>query len=789
MMLLLALLALFAAVCLLLEAQRAHGTALIAMLVLCTADSMLINRPVVESVGSPLPGYQPLPLVLLILMVLALLAGWRERLQGEQRRRQESSLSEAERLASSAAGVAKRNTGLSALGIWLLGLCRGIFWLLLVCSAVLDAALLAYFHDFGSFGAEQFIGLLQTTPREALEGSSRYLGWRMFGYVSLLCACIFAPYWVRCPVRAMLMRHGVCGWRWRPLVLLGTALMSVVILLPSSNLRGDHVLYAACKAYAEYQDNLRQRHRYAVAWEKHTPNRMTGEHYILVIGESASAAHMSAYGYFRDTTPWLRTVAEQPQTVLLRRALSVHSYTLYTVPLLLSKCSQGAYADVIRCKTIINAMKERGYKTWWISNQEKTGTYGSLYNTLGAEADEVFFTHNSYDFQKGYDTDLLPRIRRALRENPQEAKCIVVHIMGSHDVYARRYPPDFRPGLLPAVAGFWGAHSPEKQAVIDSYDTSIAFTDAFLHALTDLFAPEEKAVLFYLSDHGESTVGNFLHDSSKELHPDMFRIPAFLWVTPAFLASRGDRVQALTARQNSFFLNDHACDLLSYLSGEEEVRPDDIFVEDACQVRTRHNASAYDDLTHRVIARKLHTLRTRTKEACLLAHSNSLAKVQLAQLYGFDGVQIDLHPEEGQLVVGEDSQRSAHLPLEPYLKLLQAWKGSCLWLRLPDLSPAQAQQFRQELNELARCHAFKERCILQLPPALAVLPWKADGWHTSATAPASCDVETLPPAQTCHIPDTLVLSATPSAVPEPTGQLVHRLEKAVCCTLHTEADL
>lgn len=59
--------------------------------------------------------------------------------------------------------------------------------------------------------------------------------------------------------------------------------------------------------------------------------------YILVIGESETRDHMHAYGYSRETTPWLDSMVSKSGTILFQHAYSNHTHTVPALTYALSE--------------------------------------------------------------------------------------------------------------------------------------------------------------------------------------------------------------------------------------------------------------------------------------------------------------------------------------------------------------------------------------------------------------------------------------------------------------------
>lgn len=62
--------------------------------------------------------------------------------------------------------------------------------------------------------------------------------------------------------------------------------------------------------------------------------------FVLVIGESETRDHMGAYGYDRDTTPWMSEETQKPEAILFQNAYSNHTHTVPVLTYALSEKNQ-----------------------------------------------------------------------------------------------------------------------------------------------------------------------------------------------------------------------------------------------------------------------------------------------------------------------------------------------------------------------------------------------------------------------------------------------------------------
>ncbi len=88
-------------------------------------------------------------------------------------------------------------------------------------------------------------------------------------------------------------------------------------------------------------------------------------------------------------------------------------------------------------------MKQAGYKTFWITNQQTMTKRNTMLTTFSEQADEqVYLNNNRNQNAAQYDGDVIEPFNKALSD-PAQRKLIVVHLLGTHMSYQYRYPPTF----------------------------------------------------------------------------------------------------------------------------------------------------------------------------------------------------------------------------------------------------------------------------------------------------------------------------------------------------------
>ena len=143
-----------------------------------------------------------------------------------------------------------------------------------------------------------------------------------------------------------------------------------------------------------------------------------------------------------------------------------------------------------------------------------------------------------------YDDELLPVWRSFMRE-PGKRKFAVVHLMGSHTEYARRYPPERSPisgaDVMEKTPRRWLDKGMAR--TVAEYDNSIAFTDSILGELiNETEATERPAMVVYISDHGEN-----VYDTGTTRGRDItsIHVPLIIFLNRAYLLANGDIAASL----------------------------------------------------------------------------------------------------------------------------------------------------------------------------------------------------------------------------------------------------
>ncbi len=360
----------------------------------------------------------------------------------------------------------------------------------------------------------------------------------------------------------------------------------------------------ATKRIAEEQSKIRQNQRAVEALTIPRPISKKPLHVILILGESARRSSMHCYGYPLENTPYTDSLLQSKELLAFTDVVSPATATILSNTRSLTFFT---YEEGLRpwyqFPSLIQVLRQAGYATAWIANQEITGEY-SISNLLGRQAD--ILTGNP-SFFKGlggegvsnrpdlYDEAILPLLYHydnlpdSLRISSPLGLFQVVHLMGSHMTYSERYPEAFArftPDSLPE------RKDERKDEIIASYANSLLYTDYIIHEIIQDYR-KENALVIYLSDHGDALFDeDYPELMGHALVPKAVEIPLFVYFSPQLRKERPDLWRQLSRQRDKRILSDLLTHALIDLLG--------IHTE-YTQPRFNFFSPTYDDRRQRIV--------------------------------------------------------------------------------------------------------------------------------------------------------------------------------------------
>jgi glucan phosphoethanolaminetransferase (alkaline phosphatase superfamily) len=278
------------------------------------------------------------------------------------------------------------------------------------------------------------------------------------------------------------------------------------------------------------------------------------EIYVVVIGETSRRANWSLFGYSRDTTPRLDAIKDD--LYLFKHVTSNATNTILSVPLTLTRATP-ATRDVARSeKSVITLLKQAGFETFWISNQERSDALFNPISQIALEADHVSFPQDMQPSESTFDANLLIRLDEELARLPTNAKAVIfLHMEGSHFGYKERYPASF--SLFRRGQGAPRSLPGREMRLVDEYDNSVYYTDYNVRGIIDRLALCRcKTGLIFFSDHGERLFDHGLTDSDfghgfPTVSRQEVEIPFFVWLSRAYQAENPSLVARLKTNEHA----------------------------------------------------------------------------------------------------------------------------------------------------------------------------------------------------------------------------------------------
>ena len=408
---------------------------------------------------------------------------------------------------------------------------------------LVTTVILGYYASSGSLlNASAVMAVFQTNPAEAKSYLDDFVPWQVWTAVLilLLAYVIVLNKWKLSVARI----HGMMHHRAGKALLLFCILLAIFSLYRTRDTFYKHLTSETRQGLKAYTDfSLYREARAADLTRKLDGVTSTRPGvYVLVIGESQNKMHMSAYGYDRETTPWLDAMKDDGHTVFFRDARSCHTHTVPVLSYALTAKNQYDSRELTKAVTLIETAKAAGYETIWLSNQVRYGAWDTPTSAIASEADkqEWLNTHVGETTETtAYDGALVDRLANI---KPERKTLIVIHLMGNHGSYRDRYPQD--------AAVFDG------DAPVDLYDNSIRYNDSVVqHIYETAKAMPDFQGLVYCADHADDLDRNLGHDASH-FTQDMTKIPFYMIFSDAYVRENPDTVQELKAHEGNRVTND-----------------------------------------------------------------------------------------------------------------------------------------------------------------------------------------------------------------------------------------
>lgn len=257
---------------------------------------------------------------------------------------------------------------------------------------------------------------------------------------------------------------------------------------------------------------------------------------VFILGESTTRNHMSLYGYELPTTPNLESRLKEGGLYVFSDIISPHANTSAVMRKLFSFYRYGDKGQWFSYTNIFMILKAAGWRTVWLSNQEKHigGNEVHLYSYYCDV--KSFVEEFKEDFSQGntYDEELMPLLDEAMKTEADK-NFYMIQLMGCHVHYHKRYPHEkFSKFTYRDEGGFDGI-SDHMKTIRANYDNAVLYNDFVVDGIIRRFE-NENAIVIYVSDHGEEVYDsmNFYGHGGEVPSKFSIEIPFIIWTSPKF---------------------------------------------------------------------------------------------------------------------------------------------------------------------------------------------------------------------------------------------------------------
>lgn len=278
---------------------------------------------------------------------------------------------------------------------------------------------------------------------------------------------------------------------------------------------------------------------------------------VLIIGESTTRTRMGIYGYNRNTTPMIEQFKKENSNLLVfNDVVSSRPYTIEILEQALTFADERHPDLYLTQPSLIHLMKQAGYKTFWITNQQTMTKRNTMLTMFSKQTDKQYYMNNDRNQSaRQYDDAVIQPFKEVLTD-PAEKKFIVIHLLGTHMKYEFRYPKSSEYNVFQDKTSIPFNIDDDNAKVYNSYDNAVSYNDYVITTLFNTFKQShDNGFMLYFSDHGEEVYQTPPYDvlgrNEKAPTKPMYTIPFILWESPSWLKTHPNNYQAYVDRKFS----------------------------------------------------------------------------------------------------------------------------------------------------------------------------------------------------------------------------------------------
>lgn len=416
-----------------------------------------------------------------------------------------------------------------------------------------------YFLIGGLLSVNTMVAIIKTNNKEAVEFCNAYLGITgIIGIALVLLLTLFSIYKLAKLIDAIAADIKISKIvAFLLIVLTGVGYVTYdKTSYIHRTIKGARSEIVKNKKFSQYAD-IRTKE---INKEDHSKLHLSNQDsFALVLSESQNRTHMQAYGYARETTPYLNKGIASGNILLAKNVFSCDAVTWAVMRLALTEKTQADSLPDEKAVNIIEMAKHAGYRVVWITNQLNDTIAGQIAH----EGDEVYWLNNpnndAYMLQKSsLDINIVNKLQEL---KPEKKTLYVVHLLACHSIYSCRYSDEFNK---------WDDGGKYENST-NSYDNSMLYNDFIMEEIRKtLFNKLNVSAMLYVGDHGEEAEQTFRHGTDfflqnyqkdKSFH-DIVKIPMYLALSDTYKKQNLELVKAWSNNSDKYFTNDMIYDTI-----------------------------------------------------------------------------------------------------------------------------------------------------------------------------------------------------------------------------------
>lgn len=327
-------------------------------------------------------------------------------------------------------------------------------------------------------------------------------------------------------------------------------------VFPSSLIFESSISRMVCNTYSSLQEiNEYEKiyHQFDGQVIKIKKNDSNIPNVVFILGESTSKNHMGIYGYNINNTPLLNMREEKGEITRFTDVVSPQSETMLVAERLFTFYRNGDTDQWFNHINLFDILNKAGYHTNWLSNQESSGIYGGVTRCYADRCSEKNFVEirDSNSHVGDFDKKLLPILDDCL-EKDYGKNFYVLHLMGTHFDYAKRYPKEYERFYAKDESG----ENEIQKKKRSEYDNAVLYNDFILDEIIKRFE-DKDAIIIYVSDHGEEIYDGrdyYGHYRIGSLY--QIEIPMLIWTSSKFRENHEETMNKISQAKDRPFMTD-----------------------------------------------------------------------------------------------------------------------------------------------------------------------------------------------------------------------------------------